>query len=192
MKQKNAVQIIYLNGPSSSGKTTFAKAIQEALETPFLHIGIDKIIGWMPEKINNWTGGSAPLGYSWHKRIDETGHVMQELMVGPYAKKITKTFQQIVVLLAKEGYSLIIDDVSFGKNEVNGWREILKDFSVLWVGVVAPLPVLEERENERSNRILGSARAQFYTVHNDVTYDITINTHDTSLTTNLQKIFNYI
>ena len=37
------VQIIYLNGPSSSGKTTLAKALQHAFEKPFLHVGIDKI-----------------------------------------------------------------------------------------------------------------------------------------------------
>jgi len=38
------VQIIYLNGPSSSGKTTLAKALQDVFEEPFLHVGIDKII----------------------------------------------------------------------------------------------------------------------------------------------------
>jgi chloramphenicol 3-O phosphotransferase len=48
--------IIYLNGPSSSGKTTLAKALQQAFEEPFLHVSVDKIIGWMPEKINDWTG----------------------------------------------------------------------------------------------------------------------------------------
>ena len=50
MKDAN-FQIIYLNGPSSSGKTTLAKALQHAFEEPFLPIGVDKIIGWMPEKI---------------------------------------------------------------------------------------------------------------------------------------------
>lgn len=53
---KEPVQIIYLNGPSSSGKTTLAKALQHAFEKPFLHVGIGKIIGWIPEKINDWTG----------------------------------------------------------------------------------------------------------------------------------------
>lgn len=43
--KKEPVQIIYLNGPSSSGKTTLAKALQHAFEEPFLHVGIDKIIG---------------------------------------------------------------------------------------------------------------------------------------------------
>jgi chloramphenicol 3-O phosphotransferase len=40
-----SVQIIYLNGPSSSGKTTLAKVFQQVFEEPFLHAGIDKIIG---------------------------------------------------------------------------------------------------------------------------------------------------
>lgn len=56
----NPTQIIYLNGASSSGKTTLAKALQNTFEKFFLLIGIDKIIEWMPEKFNNWTGGEAP------------------------------------------------------------------------------------------------------------------------------------
>ncbi len=57
------IQIIYLNGPSSSGKTTLARGLQHAFEDLFLHVGIDKIDGWMPEKVNDWTGGEASLGY---------------------------------------------------------------------------------------------------------------------------------
>jgi chloramphenicol 3-O-phosphotransferase len=59
------VQIIYSNGPSSVGKTTLAKALQQKLGQPFLHIGIDKVIEMMPDKLNNWEGGAAPLGFSW-------------------------------------------------------------------------------------------------------------------------------
>lgn len=80
-------KIIYLNGPSSSGKTTLAKALQEKLKEPFLHLGIDKIIGFMPEKINNWQGDYAPLGFSWEKDKDPTGHTIYNLHTGPFAKK---------------------------------------------------------------------------------------------------------
>ena len=48
--------IILLNGPSSSGKSTLANILQSKLNDPFLHIGIDKMIGMMPEAINNWEG----------------------------------------------------------------------------------------------------------------------------------------
>ncbi len=103
--KKETVQIIYLNGPSSSGKTTLAKALQDAFEEPFLHVGIDKIIGWMPEKINDWTDGEAPLGYSWKKNVDSSGNLTQELQIGPYAQKIGKTFQEVVLTLAKMGHA---------------------------------------------------------------------------------------
>lgn len=186
------MQIIYLNGPSSSGKTTLAKALQHALDDLFLHVGIDKIIGWMPEKANDWTGGNAPLGYSWKKSTDTSGNLIQELQLGPYAKKINKTFQDVVLTLATMGHRLIIDDVSFGKTEVNEWKKLLKDFQVLWIGVNAPLSILEQREKVRGNRIKGSARAQFHTVHAEATYDLEIDTHLTTLDGNVKKIISFI
>lgn len=187
MKQES-VQIIYLNGPSSSGKTTLAKALQQALEEPFLHVGIDKIISWMPDNINDWTGGEAPLGYSWKKIEDEFGNPIQELQAGSYAQKIGKTFQEVIVVLAKMGHSIVIDDVSFGKQQLDEWKKTLKDFRVLWVGVNAPLPILEQREKERGNRIQGSARGQFHKVHADVIYDLDIHTHQATPDENAAKI----
>lgn len=185
---KEPVQIIYLNGPSSSGKTTLAKALQHAFEEPFLHVGIDKIIGWMPEKVNDWTGGEAPIGYSWKKSEDASGNPIQELQAGPYAQKIGKTFQEVVLALAKMGHRIVIDDVSFGKQQLDEWKKTLKDFRVLWVGINAPLLVLEQREKERSNRILGSARGQFHKVHVDAAYDLEIDTHQASISENVEKI----
>lgn len=184
----SSVQIIYLNGPSSSGKTTLARALQHAFDDLFLHVGIDKIIGWMPEKVNDWIGGEASLGYSWKKSTDAEGNLIQELQMGPYGEKIAKTFQEIVLVLAKMGHHLIIDDVSFGKKDVDEWKELLKDFTVLWIGVNAPLPILEQREKERGNRIAGSARGQFYKVHADASYDLEIDTHLATVEENIHKI----
>lgn len=93
--------------------------------------------------MNDWTGGEASLGYSWKKSSDASGNPIQELQIGPYAAKIAKIFQEVVVTLAKMGHHLIIDDVSFGKKQIDEWRELLQDLAVLWVGVNAPLPVLE-------------------------------------------------
>ena len=186
--KNNDFQIIYLNGPSSSGKTTLAKALQQALEPPFLHVGIDKIIGWMPEKVNNWTGGTSHLGYSWKEDKDHLGLPIQELQIGPFARKIGETFQEVILTLAREGHYIIIDDVSFGKDQVDAWKDLLKEFSVLWVGIKSPLPVLEQREKERGNRIIGSARGQFYKVHADTSYDLEIDTHHNSIDEAVSRI----
>jgi len=49
-----------------------------------------------------------------------------------------------------------------------------------WIGISAPLSVLEARERERPGRIIGSARAQAAIVHKDVTYDLEFDTSKSS------------
>jgi chloramphenicol 3-O phosphotransferase len=184
---RKPIQIIYLIGPSSSGKTTLAKALQQAFEQPFLHVGVDKIIGWMPEKTNDWTGGESRAGYSWKEKRDPSGEIMQELQVGPFGRKITQTFRAVISTLAEMGHCLIIDDVPFEKGQVDQWKALLKDYAVLWVGVNAPLSILEEREKGRGNRMIGSARAQFY-LHKETRYDLEIDTHHGSLEAAVKQI----
>lgn len=181
-------KIIYLNGPSSSGKTTLAKALQESFIDPYLHIGIDKLIGFMPDKINNWKGGEAPEGFSWKPAHDPTGHPTFEILAGPFAKRVARTLKDIAVLLASQHYNLIIDDVAFGAVEVEEWKRALKNYKVLYVGVVTPLEVLEKRERARGDRLLGGARGQYFKVHENVSYDLEVDTHTASIEENIGKI----
>jgi hypothetical protein len=91
-------------------------------------------------------------------------------------------------MLAKKGHHLIVDDVSFGKKQVDEWKELLKNFQVLWVGVNAPLDVLEQREKESGNRMVGSARGQFHKVHLDTAYDLEVDTYHATPSENVAKI----
>jgi chloramphenicol 3-O phosphotransferase len=45
-------RIIFLNGASSSGKSTLAKAMQQALPEPFLHVSSDHLVasGMLPAR----------------------------------------------------------------------------------------------------------------------------------------------
>jgi len=169
-------QIIYLNGPSSSGKTTLAHLLQQELDPPFLHIGIDRVIGMMPDKLNDWEGGPAPLGFSWKNSTDETGHPVHEIQLGPFAKKMSDSLKEIVQTLARLDHYIIIDDVAFGKQDVDKWRSALTGYNVLWVGIHTPLSLLEQREKQRGDRMIGSARAQYYQVHKGVVYDLEFDT----------------
>ncbi|MCB1118719.1 MAG: methyltransferase domain-containing protein [Chlamydiia bacterium] len=181
MPQQLAYKIIFINGPSSTGKSTLAKALQDNLEMPFLHIGVDKIIEMMPDKLNNWEGGEAPLGFSWKPSEDPVGNPTQTLNVGPFAEKMLQTYKEVVLTLAKMGHYILVDNVSFGKEELDPWRETLKDYPVLYVGLHTPLPILEEREKMRPNRIGGSARDQYFRTHKGVTYDIEFDTSQVPL-----------
>jgi chloramphenicol 3-O phosphotransferase len=180
--------IIYLNGPSSCGKTYLAHALQKALKEPFLYVSMDRMIQMMPPSFNDWTGGVALEGFSWKRGIDASGNTVQELQIGPFAQKMVESFKEVILSLAKAGHNIIIDDVAFGEKEVALWKERLKDFDVLYVGIFASLEVLEQREQGRSDRIAGSARAQYYKCHQNVDYDLFLDTDTNSLAENVTKI----
>ncbi len=67
-----------------------------------------------------------------------------ELQVGPFAQGMGELLIAFTLTCAKMGHCVIVDDVSFGKEEVDRWRKALSDYSVLWVGIKVPLHVLEE------------------------------------------------
>lgn len=169
-------QIIFLNGTSSVGKSTIAKTLQQELEAPYLHVGIDQLIAMMPEKVNNWEGGTAELGFSWKRGVDEQGHPLQMLQVGPYAAKMSLAFKNVVTALARSDLNIIVDEVAFEENAHTAWKEALKGYDVLWVGLTADLAVIEKREKERGNRLLGQARAAAPLVHKGFEYDLFLDT----------------
>jgi chloramphenicol 3-O phosphotransferase len=45
-----ATRVIVLNGVSSAGKTSIARCLQSLLPTPWLHLGVDDLIGAMPDE----------------------------------------------------------------------------------------------------------------------------------------------
>ena len=53
---------------------------------------------------------------------------------------------------------------------------LLSPFELFLVGVFAPLDVLEARERERGNRLIGLARWQYDRVHKDMKYDLEVDT----------------
>ncbi len=110
--------IIYINGPSSAGKTQLALALQEALPEPYLYLSIDTLIGLMPAKVNDWTGQRTTIGYSFQPTTDDDGNVVYQVVAGPYGQQISRAFRAIVVTLAQSGFDPSIDDIAFGQEQV--------------------------------------------------------------------------
>ncbi len=185
-------QIIYLNGSSSSGKTTLAGALQEKLEQPFLVLGIDQIIYMMPERMNDWCNETNAPGFSLHAVKDKNGQITAyKIQTGQYGEKMVKLLKCMVIAAAQEGNNIIIDDVSLGEKQVDEWRHALAGFNVLWVGVTAPIEIIEQREQNRGDRKIGSAKWQVERVHEGVVYDLMIDTYNNSLCQNTEFICNY-
>ena len=63
-EQRGAGRVILLNGASSSGKSTLAKALQAALPQPFLHVSSDQLVqaGMLPHRSSD--GGAFDW---WHQ-----------------------------------------------------------------------------------------------------------------------------
>jgi chloramphenicol 3-O phosphotransferase len=192
MNQGIKYQIIYLNGPSSSGKSTLARALQNTLKEPFLVLGIDQVIYMMPEKMNDWHSEADAPGFSWHSVKNDTGDIIAyKIHTGSYGRQMVQALKDIVVCLARTGNNIIIDDVSFGKEHIDDWRVALKEFNVLWVGVYAPLEIIELREQMRGDRKIGSAKWQAMITHADVKYDVMIDTHKNTLEQNIEIVSKY-
>ncbi|MFN8511097.1 MAG: AAA family ATPase [Thermomicrobiales bacterium] len=184
--------IIYINGPSSAGKTQLAHALQAALPEPYLYLSIDTLINLMPPQVNDWTGERTTIGYSFQPATDEAGNTVYRVASGPYGQKIYRAFRALIVTLARTDLSVIVDDIAFGQEQVQPWREELRDFDVLWVGVTADLATLMAREQARGDRLVGSARDQAARVHAGVTYDLMIDTTATATDAAVRQILDHL
>ena len=180
--------IIFMNGPSSSGKTSISKAIQTLSDFPWLRIGIDTLIDMMPKEYFG-EGIKAALGFSVCSKIDYDGVPKTTIHKGPYGDMIARTIPQMVKLLADLGHHVIVDEVLLGENY---YENILKDIPTYYIGVTCNLDVLEKREKARGNRCLGMARTQSDIVHNAIkTYDLMVDTSAESPESIAKKILEF-
>lgn len=168
---------IYLNGTSSAGKTTLTRALQNHYEIPLLATGIDLLIRQMlPQKL--FLSGGNEQDFYWVQEVDSEGIEVPRLYYGERAQKAYLGLVAATVGILYSGNSVVIDDVANpGKWQVDLWRDALKEFPSLFVGVHCPLDVIEKREKDRGDRPLLSARGQYDIVHKDIEYDLEVNTH---------------
>jgi chloramphenicol 3-O phosphotransferase len=147
-------QVIFLNGASSSGKGSIAKALQEIMEKPCVHLGIDDYLG------------------TYQKRLWDNEEVVRREW-----PNIIAGFHAAAAAIARAGNLVIVDDVL---EEDPPWIEnVLASFDgldVTFVGVHCPLAELERREKERGDRRQGMARQQFEQVHAQAIYDVEVDT----------------
>jgi len=174
------MDVIFLNGASGSGKSSIARQLQELSHQPYLHIGIDSIIGMMPSKLNNLTGESANSGFYWREVALNGGQRGFKIQKGEYAQQLNTAYRKMLQSLLQSGIRLIIDEVIDGDSEMQVWRRLLQPFNCYYVAIDCNLAQLQRREIARGNRKLGSSSEQFYRVHQGVDYDLRIDTHANS------------
>ncbi len=161
--------IILLNGGSSSGKTTLAKALQASLPNAWLHFGIDDLIDAMPSSMLVSESGIL---------FDSNG----EVVPGENFRILEWAWMNGIAEMAKQGANLLIDDVLLsGASGQMRWQSAMQGLTVLWVGVHCHPETAAERELSRPDRTVGMAVSQARVVHQGVRYDCTVDTSVMSL-----------
>lgn len=171
--------IILLNGCSSAGKSTLARALQFLSERPYLLIGIDTFFHMLPASYVGF-GDKADQGFHFIPEHDDLGPLMR-IENGPYGKAIGNTIPKVIKTIADDGHDIILDEVFFGDESLNRYVQALKDHTVYFIGVMCDLKTLQEREILRGDRALGLGRDQIGRVHTpERSYDMTVDTTCTS------------
>ncbi len=183
--------IIFLNGATSSGKTSIAKSIQHLSDIPWLIFGIDTIINMLPNKYR-FRGEKAEEGFNFIMDQDQYGPLMS-LKVGEFGRAISNSVSDVACLLDKKGFNIIIDDVLFGDESLRNYVEKLAESSVYFVGVHCDKKILEEREILRGDRFIGSGRDQMNRCHSSTRkYDIEVDTTHSSSFDCAKEILDFV
>jgi chloramphenicol 3-O phosphotransferase len=166
--------IIVLNGASSSGKTSIARAFQELVPELFLNFSIDSILDTLP-----------PALLTKLETGELTGRDVR------YAE-LVRGFYACVRELANTGLDLIIGHAIVSQSEAELLRAATNGHRTFLIGIDCPADVLTERERARGNRRPGMAAAQSERIHQWLEYDLRIDTSRVDAITAARQIASLI
>ena len=152
-------QLILLNGTSSAGKSSIIKCLQEKLQQPYLDMGLDKFLYMLPSQYMK-----QPL---WKEVWDHTH-------AGDLGNRLMSGMHYSLRSMLDRGNLIIADHVLIEKNWVSELAELFHDQPAYFIGIHCPLEILEQREIDRKDRTLGSAKVQYPIVHKYAQYDLSM------------------
>ena len=133
----NGTPILFLNGTSSSGKTTLAKAFQAAWPDTVLYASVDSFRGMLPE------------------------HVLQDTEKRKAAfRPVIDAFTQSLPMIAAGGFPVIVDYVVGRKTYMEKLVRALAGHRVYVIDIKCSRTELERRERLRGDRVIGAASWQ--------------------------------
>ncbi len=166
--------IIFLNGTSSSGKTSIAKELQGLLDELYLHVGIDHFLVMVPRQFIG-VGPRAHEGFHWVR-----GEHGLRIEAGPVGHQVMHSVHVAVAAMARAGSNLIVDEVLFDPTWLAEYATLLADLPAYFVGVRCAREVALERERARGDRAVGLVAAHFDLVHAHGVYDLEVDTDQLS------------
>ena len=163
--------IIIMNGASSSGKSTFGRSLKSSLSLPYFYLSSDQLVESgilpdlnrdLPDQANSWN------------------------LIRP---KFFDGFHRCIKAWADAGNLVIVEHVVEQPTWFSQLVDLLRNHSVLYIGVHCPVEELDRRERARGNRTIGEGRSHLADgIHTWSGYDLEINTFEQSIEENLQQV----
>lgn len=176
--------IFLVNGPSSAGKSTLCRALQAAIERPYLVAGFDDFVVMSAPRhyrgadtahqgaFDKWTA----LGVQLVMTSKPGEPVSVTAQFGPVFRKLIDSMAPAVRALVDGGNPVIFDHVLHDEAMHLSCLKSFAGLDVLSVGVTCPIEILEAREKARGDRVVGRARGLVDVVHGFLPYDVTVDT----------------
>ncbi len=156
--------VVLLNGPSSAGKSTLSKALQERLGGA----GFDAVVVSIDD----------------YMTTDPTETIYEDDIY-----EIMPAMCRDIEAFARQGKTVIVDHAITSERVYDAFVGAVKGQRVLTVKVTCDLAVLERRERERGDRCLGSAQASLRYLWPKEGYDLCIDNGDTPVADNVEKMW---
>ncbi|WP_328884895.1 chloramphenicol phosphotransferase CPT family protein [Streptomyces sp. NBC_00316] len=149
-------RIIFLNGTSSSGKSSIAGELLQVLDGPCFHMPVDAFHAMRSRR---------------EVSPEELPGVLRRTWMG---------FHRAVAGMAAAGNDVVVDHVLSEQWRLLDCLELFRARDVVLVGVRCSLEELQRREHVRGDRPAGLAARQFPRVHAHGLYDVECDTTSTS------------
>ena len=172
-------KVIFLNGCSSSGKTTLALKLQQLLPEPYQHIALDQFRDGMPSAVRGLNAPAGTPGASGLNvvPVQQEGEWVTQIQFGHHGEKILQGMRRSIAVFNQLGSNVIVDDLLFKPEYLLDYAKVLNPTRVWFIGVKCDLAVVNAREAKRPGRFPGTATSHFRQVHNHgVAYDLEVDT----------------
>jgi chloramphenicol 3-O phosphotransferase len=182
--------IVLVNGPSSVGKSTLCRHLQQQLDGGYSYLSIDMFLACMaPRYYGACWNPSGPIRALYHalRAIRMIPHKYQSLLEPPPHDKrevwarMVIGFYHTAVVLAGKGNNLLVDTVITDRPTYELCADILWPLRAFFVGLHCNPRTLACRERFRIGRQGGLAAKQSQVVHFDNIYDLELNTDQLSV-----------
>lgn len=160
--------IVFLNGTSSSGKSSIAGELLGILDETCFHMPVDAFHAMRSRR--NVSPGELP-------------QMLRRTWAG---------YHRAVAGMAAGGNNVVVDHVLSEPWRLRDCLELFPPRDVVLVGVHCSLPELERRERERGDRPAGLAARQFGLVHAHGVYDVECDTTTASAAECARRIRDFL